>query len=73
MVRFSFYRNVCFNFLIFDGKTDEKGRLYVDFRDRFALYNFNYEIVVDKMNMDFKVINNLKVDDVFVFKLYDFK
>lgn len=73
MARFSPYRNVRPNFLIFDGKTDEKGRLYVDFRDRPALYNSNDEIAVDKMNMDSKAINNLKVDDALVFKLHDSK
>lgn len=71
MARFSPYTNVRPNFLIFEGKTDEKGRLYIDFKHRPALYNSTYEVAVDKLQMDSKAINNVTTeDDVLLFEMY---
>lgn len=59
MSRFSPYSTVRPKFIVFRGTTDAEGRIYEDFRLKPAMYDSSYEIALDKMNMDSKVINNV--------------
>lgn len=69
MSRFSPYSTVRPNFIVFKGITDDKGRLHEDLWLKPAIYNSDYEIALDKMNMDSKVINNLVEEDVLHFHI----
>lgn len=59
MSRFHPYRNVRPKLILFRGKTDEEGRLYVDFQDKPAVYNSDYEIAVDKLSVGATGVNNV--------------
>lgn len=59
MSRFHPYRNVRPKLILFRGKTDKEGRLYVDFLNKPAVYNSNYEIAVDKLSMNGQGVNNV--------------
>ena len=44
--------------LVFDGTTNEEGKLVLDFKSRHAKYSFNYDVALASLGLQVNIVEN---------------
>ena len=51
--------------LVFDGTTNEEGKLVLDFKSRHAKYSFNYEVALASLGLQVNTVENVPEDQAY--------
>lgn len=51
--------------LVFDGTTNEEGKLVLDFKSRHAKYSFNYEVALASLGLQVNTVENVREDQAY--------